>query len=117
MAKRNDWMFSFDLKDGYYAFTLHPDDRQYFTVEVDGEYFQFVGLPMGWNLSPYIFCKAMKTLVQELRSPEAPKTNTIRLGGKRKRMQLHQRQQGMRVLPYVDDFLVLARTRKEALRF
>ena len=117
MAKRNDWMFSFDLKDGYYAFTLHPDDRPYFTVEVDGEYFQFVGLPMGWNLSPYVFCKAMKTLVQELRSPEAPKTNTIRLGGKRKRMQLQQRQRGMRVLPYVDDFLVLARTRKEALRF
>ena len=41
---------SFDLEDGYYALALHEDDRDYFTVEVDGELFQFVGLPMGWRV-------------------------------------------------------------------
>ena len=77
LAKRNDYMFSFDLADGYYAIAIHPEDRQYFTVEVDGEFFQFVGLPMGWNLSPHVFCKTMRTLVQELRSPDAPKTDRV----------------------------------------
>jgi hypothetical protein len=116
LAKRNDWMFSFDLEDGYYAVALHPEDRKFFTVEVDGELFRFVGLPMGWNLSPYIFVKVMRTLVREMRSPDAPLTASIRRGGKVRRMQLKKQQKGMRVLPYMDDFLVLARTRREALR-
>ena len=116
LAKRNDYMFSFDLADGYYALALHPDDRKYFTVEVEGEYFQFSGLPMGWNLSPYVFCKTMRTCVQELRSPDAPLPSSVRLGGKRRRMKLRRQQTGMRVLSYVDDFLVLVRTRREALR-
>jgi len=116
MAKKNDWMFSFDLEDGYYAIAIHPEDRPFFTVEVDGELFQFVGLPMGWRLSPYIFCKTMRTLVQELRSPDAPKTELVRRSGKRRRMLLKWQKRGMRVLPYMDDYLILARTRKEALR-
>ena len=115
LAKRGDWMFSFDLEDGYYAVAIHEDDRKYFSVEVDGETFQFVGLPMGWTLSPYIFCKTMRTLVQELRAPEAPKAHVVRRGGRKRLKNLDKR--GMRVLPYVDDFLVLARTRREALRF
>ena len=116
LAKKNDWMFSFDLEDGYYAVALHPEDRKFFTVEVDGELFQFVGLPMGWNLSPYIFVKTMRTLVQEMRSPDAPLTSTIRRGRKRRGILLSKKR-GMRVLPYMDDFLVLARNRREALRF
>lgn len=74
MAKPNDWMISFDLEDGYYAIQIHPDDRKYFSVEVDGQIYQFSGLPMGWNLSPHIFVKTMRTLVQILRSPDAPTT-------------------------------------------
>ena len=114
LAKRGDWMMSFDLEDGYYAVALDKEDRKYFTVEVDGECFQFVGLPMGWSLSPYIFCKTMRTMVQELRAPEAPKTHEIRRG-KRNRFKLSEKR-GMRVLPYMDDFLILARSRREALR-
>ena len=116
LARPNDFMFSFDLEDGYYALALHEDDRNYFTVEVDGELFRFVGLPMGWNLSPYIFCKRVRTLVQELRSPDAPRPASIKRRGKKWRAQLKENR-GMRILPYVDDLLVLARSHKEAVHF
>ena len=39
MARRNDWMFSFDLEDGYYAVALRPEDRHYFTVRYQGNCF------------------------------------------------------------------------------
>ena len=115
LARRGEWLFSFDLADGFYAITIHPDFRKYLTVEVDGELFQFVGLPMGWNRSPYVFCKTMRTLVQELRSPDAPKQSEVRQTSRKRILSLSRR--GMRVLPYIDDFLVVARTRREALRF
>ncbi|KAK3287031.1 hypothetical protein CYMTET_5441 [Cymbomonas tetramitiformis] len=62
-------------------------------------------LPSGWNDSPRIFVKVMKVLVECLRLPR-------RAGGCGR----EEHQQGARVLPYMDDFLVLLGSRVEALR-
>jgi ribonuclease HI len=108
MVREDDWMFSFDLKDGYHAVGIHPRDRKYFTFVVAGVgTFQYCALNFGWNASPYVFVKVMRTLVRLLRSPvtgvgdsESPDDHMVK---------------GMRLLPYMDDFLGLACSREAAL--
>ena len=80
LAKKNDYLFSFDLQDGFYGINIHKDYQKFFTILVDGEYIQFTALPMGWNWSPYIFVKVMKTFVQAMRSPNAPLSSEVRRG-------------------------------------
>jgi len=109
MVRPDDWMFSFDLKDGYHAVGIHPRDRKYFTFVVAGVgTYQYCALNFGWSASPYVFVKVMRTLVRLLRSPvpgigwdESPDESVSR---------------GMRVLPYMDDFLGLSDSRESALR-
>lgn len=111
LVRPDDWMFSFDLKDGYHAIGIHPRDRKYFTFVVEGVgTFQYCALNFGWNASPYVFVKVMRTLVRALRSPtpEGPLNP------------LHSQfpdlvETGMRVLPYMDDFLGLCDSRESAL--
>ena len=74
---------SFDLQDGYHCVAVHKDHRQYFTICIDGQAYQFTVLPFGWSLSPWYFTKVMRVLVRKLRSS------------------------GLRVLPYLDDFLIM----------
>ena len=111
MVRPDDWMFSFDLKDGYHAIGIHPRDRKYFTFVVEGVgTFQYCALNFGWNASPYVFVKVMRTLVRALRSPTPEGSHNP----------LHSQfpalvETGMRVLPYMDDFLGLCGSRESAL--
>ena len=129
MARKGDYMFSFDLQDGYHAIGIAPEDRKYFTFNLNGKLLQASALPFGWNASPYVFVKTMKTLVQTLRAPTGAKDQRDlkelqtqqhssvrssllrRAGGKQ-----CPGVRGMRVLPYMDDFLVICKTREEALQ-
>ena len=92
LARRDDWMFSFDLKDGFYHIPIAPEHRRFFTFDLQGTRFQFTTLCFGWNRSPWTFTKVMRVVVKHLRS------------------------RGLRLLPYVDDFLVLSPSRSHALR-
>ena len=40
IAKPNDHFVSFDLKDGFYALSIHPKDREAFTMNLDGQLLQ-----------------------------------------------------------------------------
>jgi hypothetical protein len=110
-------MFSLDITDGFYAVAVHPADRQYLTVHLDGiGLVQFAALPMGLSASPWVFTKVMRSFVQACRAPLAA-GSTPPPGFE----QLHAlfpdvMAKGLRVLPYVDDFLFLCRSREEALR-
>eukprot|EP00873_Tetraselmis_striata_P013481 jgi/Tetstr1/433745/TSEL_022964.t1 len=53
--RESDYMFSFDLQDGFCALGIAEADRDYFTVDVRGQLYMFASLPMGWSLSPYYF--------------------------------------------------------------
>eukprot|EP00873_Tetraselmis_striata_P019579 jgi/Tetstr1/439843/TSEL_028254.t1 len=55
LTKKGDYMFSFDLQDGFYALGIAEVDRDYFTVDVRGQLYMLAGLPMGRSLSPYYF--------------------------------------------------------------
>jgi hypothetical protein len=57
IAKPDDHFVSFDLKDGFYALSIHPKYREAFMVNLGGQLLQLCALPMGWSLSPYIFRK------------------------------------------------------------
>eukprot|EP00873_Tetraselmis_striata_P034897 jgi/Tetstr1/455161/TSEL_042011.t1 len=92
---------------------IAPSDRDYFTVNIRGTLYRLCGLPMGWSLSPYYFTTFTMTFVKHLPSPTTPAApgnvlrsrRWLRRGGWR----------GARVLPYVDDFFLLASSEPEAL--
>lgn len=72
LAQSEDYLFSIDLQDGFNCVPVHPDDRKFLTVHVEGfGLMQFAALPFGLTSSPYAFCKVMRTFVQALRAPLA----------------------------------------------
>ncbi|KAK3232555.1 hypothetical protein CYMTET_57092 [Cymbomonas tetramitiformis] len=91
LAKPNDWCISFDLQDGYHVVGIDPAFQEYMQFDVRGKLFQCGALPFGWNGS-----HAVRT----------------RAGGCGR----EEHQQGARVLPYTDNFLLLLSSRIEALR-
>ena len=78
-----DRMISMDIEKGYRHLRLHPSMRDWFIFRYDGRYYQCVALPFGWGRSPLWFTRLMAPFVAELRS------------------------YGYRVLPYIDDFLII----------
>ena len=42
------------MKDGFYPLAIDPEDKEAFTLNLDGQLLQFFALPMGWSLHPYI---------------------------------------------------------------
>ena len=138
IARKSDWMISFDMQDGYHCLNIAPEHRKYMTFQLpDGELIQCAGLPFGWNASPYVFCKTMKTLVGALRAPSAQqessqleklascrsKTHATGVSSLTDRFP-HIRKvgspstgvKGLRVLPYMDDFLIICRTTEDAYK-
>jgi hypothetical protein len=70
LTRKGDYVFSFDMHDGFYALGINPADRDYFTVNVRGQLYRLAGLPMGWSLSPSYLCKTTLTFVNFLRAPD-----------------------------------------------
>eukprot|EP00873_Tetraselmis_striata_P004168 jgi/Tetstr1/424432/TSEL_001453.t1 len=113
LTAKGDYMFSFDLQDGFYALGIAPSDRDYFTVNIRGTFYWLGSLPMGWSVSPYYFTTFTMTFVKHLHPPPTPAApgNVPRLG----RWLRRGRWRGARILPYVDDFLMFASSEPEAL--
>ncbi|KAK3259929.1 hypothetical protein CYMTET_31091 [Cymbomonas tetramitiformis] len=130
LAKPNDWCISFDLQDGYHVVGIEPAFQEYMQFDVRGELFQCGALPFGWNDSPRIFVKVMKVLVECLRAlrsaEDRREVRKLQSESKVRRRWAVRRQaggcgreehqQGARVLPYMDDFLLLLSSRIEALK-
>ena len=72
MVEEGDFMFSFDLKDGFHAVAIAPEDRHYLTFDLEGVgLVQLVVLPFGLSSSPYVFNKLMRVFTTALRAPLA----------------------------------------------
>ncbi len=91
LARRGDWAFSADLKDGYHQIPIHPAERRYFSFYVLGRLFRAAALPFGWTSAPWVFTKVMRVAAAALRS------------------------RGIRLLVYLDDWLFLAPSQAAAL--
>eukprot|EP00854_Cymbomonas_tetramitiformis_P018868 gene18868-biopygen19474 len=104
--------------------SLRSGAWEFMQFDIQGVLYQCGALPFGWSDSPRIFVKLMKTLVELIRSPQAGKdrheVKKLRDGQEvRRRWAVRRREGGLRrgldragarVLPYMDDFMVITKT-------
>ena len=89
-VQRNDWMVTIDLKDAYLQIPLHPQSREFLRFTAGGRAWQFKVLCFGLSTAPQVFTRVM-----------AP------VSGFMHRL-------GVRMLRYLDDWLIVASSRQEA---
>ena len=87
-----DWMFSIDMKDAYFHVPIHPDSRKYLRFVFEDRVFQFRALCFGLSSAPQVFTRVLAPLARWLHLL------------------------GIRILLYLDDWLILANSLVEALR-
>ena len=78
---RNDYLWSVDVASAYHHVELRPEETTYFGFQWQGATYEFKSLPFGLSVACWGFTKIMRELVGTWRG------------------------QGIRVLPYLDDFL------------
>lgn len=91
MLRLEDWMVSFDLTAGYHHLPIHSGYRKFFTVRVGGQLYQFTELMFGLRPACRVFTKFVRPLVKFLRLL------------------------GIRIHPYLDDFLIADHRRSSLL--
>lgn len=90
-VRKHDWMVSIDLKDAYFQIPVHQESRRYLRFTWKGIPLQFRVLCFGLSTAPQVFTRMM-----------APISAAS-----------HQR--GIRLLRYLDDWLLLATSKQEAV--
>ncbi len=81
-----DWFAAIDLKDTYFHVSILPRHRPFLRFAFEGRAYQYKVLPFGLSLSPRVFTKVVEAALVPLREA------------------------GIRVLNYLDDWLILAHT-------
>ena len=79
-------MINIDFTDAYLTVPMHPNSRQFLRFLWQGQSYQFVTILFGLNVAPRVFTKLMKPVITWLRC------------------------QGVRMIIFLDDILVLAPT-------
>ena len=83
--KKGCWMFSYDLRDGFYHLLIHPEFRDFlgFKIVLNGKmtYCRFVSGFLGLADIPWIFTKIYRPLVAHWRSMGIPGVKFLDDGG------------------------------------
>ncbi len=90
--RSKDWFVTIDLKDAYFHVSIRPCHRKFLRFAFGGKTYQYRVLPFGLALSPRTFTKVVDAVLAPLRL------------------------QGIRILNYIDDWLILAQSEMEAAR-
>ena len=90
LIQPGDWAVCLDLRDAYFHVPVHTRHRRFLQFIWKGQTYRYTALPFGLSTSPFCFTKVTRPIVQYLRS------------------------QGVRVVFYLDDVLLLAQTRRGA---
>jgi hypothetical protein len=83
----DDYFLAVDLKDAYFHIQIAPHHRRFLRFAFEGVAYQFKVLPFGLALAPRVFTMCMNAALAPLKLS------------------------GMRILNYLDDWLVIARSR------
>lgn len=86
------YMASVDLRDAYYTVPVHYDSRKYLRFNWKGQLWQFRALPNGLTSAPRLFTKVLKPILASLRSS------------------------GHLVLAYLDDTIIIGKSRAATLQ-
>lgn len=92
LASSGDYMVTGDLKDGYFHVAILPEHRTYLGFEWEGRLFHYNVLPFGLSFAPLVFTKILRPIVE------------------------HFRLLGIRIIFYIDDFLIISATLEGSLR-
>ncbi len=84
-----DWFAAIDLKDAYFHVSILPRHRPFLQFAFEGRAWQYRVLPFGLSLSPRVFTKVVEGALTPLREV------------------------GVRILNYLDDWLILAQSREQ----
>ncbi len=90
--RSEDWFITIDLKDAYFHISILPSHRKFLRFAFRGKAYQYRVLPFGLTLSPRTFTKCVDAALAPLRL------------------------QGIRILNYIDDWLILAHSEQMAVR-
>ena len=90
LLQKGDYMTTLDLKDAYLSVPVHKDSRKFLQFLWRNKCYAFQGLCFGLNTVPRIFTKLLKPVAAFLRK------------------------RGVRMILYLDDFLILGSTYQEA---
>ena len=85
-----EWVSSIDLSDTYLHIPIHPNSRKYLRFCYKSQVFQFTSLPFGLATAPQVFTMIVKEV---------------------KLMALSR---GLRILQYLDDWLIRSQSQEEA---
>ena len=94
-----------DLSDAYHHLSIHPSLHHMFQFVVDGEFFECIAVPFGWNVAPYAFTKFTRPIIAALRAPEL-----TRQFGYQGLQSLEGHLAAYYLQIYIDDILLLAAT-------
>ena len=92
LCRLRDFLFTVDLKSGYHHVDVDPAFWQFLGFEWQGQHYVFCQLPFGLATACFVFTKLLKQLVQRWRIL------------------------GIRMIPYIDDFLFFAGSAAEFAR-
>ena len=92
VVARGEWFTTVDLRDAYFHVPIAPRHRHFLRFAFRGRHFQFRVLPFGLSLSPRVFTRVVAAALAPLQK------------------------QGMKVLPYLDDWLICAPSQSQAAR-
>ncbi|XP_075340396.1 uncharacterized protein LOC142399558 [Odontesthes bonariensis] len=90
--QQGEWFTSLDLKDTYFHVPICPEHRPYLRFAFRGRAFQFQVLPFGLSLAPRVFSRVVSAALAPLQA------------------------QGLKILPYLDDWLVCAHSQEQVVR-
>ena len=86
-----EWFATLDLKDAYFHVRIWPGHRAFLRFAFQGQAYQFRVLPFGLSLSPRVFTRVVAAALHPLQLS------------------------GMKVLPYLDDWLIVAPSRSQVV--
>ena len=89
LMEKDDYICKIDLKDTYVVVPIHVDSQDFLSFENEGTVYQYKSLAFGLSVAPRVSFKIMRYAIEPLRK------------------------EGIRIIYYLDDIYILAKTKQE----